>query len=182
MINQTRIFLPVCVDGYELCHPINKLDFERFNSEINGSIRALSWSPIPVEVIKRDERGILKRSDAPWLGNHAMIFRPNTIACLQSTLSGFGEFLPLFCAEELFVFNPTIVVAGLDLAASDFERFPNGNIFMVRRYRFIESIVSRLDVFKITGMRVSPTFFSERFVERWSEENLNGIKFMEVTI
>jgi hypothetical protein len=174
-------FDPLGSGGYELCHPTDKDGFESVRLNINGVSRNESWSPTPVEIIHRNRGEKLLRSDSPWLGSHALIFRSSAIIGLGPLLRENGELLPLACVgAELMMYNPIKLLDALDENASSITRFDNGRIMRVRNYVFREEIVDGIDVFKIPNLRVSPTFVSQRFVDRWNELDLKGLDFAQV--
>jgi len=41
-------------------------------------------------------------------------------------------------------------------------------------------VVADNEIFKIPSLRVSPTFVSHRFVDRWKESGLTGLEFERV--
>src|SRR3712207_1008013 len=101
-----NVFKPVALDRYELCHPTDPEDFDTFVERIDGTPQRSGWRPIEVELIRRDEVGTLLASDSPWLGSHALIFRPRAAETIQAASNGQCELLPLNCATaELAVFN-----------------------------------------------------------------------------
>lgn len=50
----------------------------------------------------------------------------------------------------------------------------------VKRYVFRPDAIAGHDAFKISNLRVSPTFVSENFVTRWRNGGLSGLDFMQV--
>lgn len=175
------IYTPLGLDGYELCHPGSQDDFETINVEVNGVPRQSSWEPIRMRLIHEDEGQKLVTSDSPWLGAHALIFRPNVVEALGLMLREYGELLPLACSEaEVVMYNPTRVIDALDEAASSVLRFSGGRIMMIQRHVFRADVIDGIDVFKIPNLRVSPTFFSHRFVDRWKAGGFKGLEFKQV--
>jgi len=139
------------------------------------------WKAIPMELIHEDQGKRLLQSDSPWLGSHALIFRPTAISALGTLLYSNGELLPLLCPEaELSIFNATHVLDALDQAVSDILRLPTGKLIWIKRHVFRPEVVLGVDVFKITGTEVSQTFVSERFVRTWKSSGLRGLEFQEV--
>lgn len=181
MNDALAIYTPLGAEGYELCHPVNPDDFERVNVEVNGVSRRSGWRPPQMEIVQDDEGKQLIASDAPWLGSHALIFKRSAIERLESELLTHGELLPAKCAsEDVWIYNPTRVLDALDESAASVLRFEDGRIMMIQRYAFKEAVVRNADVFKIRGMRVSPTFVSQAFVDRWSASGLKGLEFKKV--
>lgn len=175
------IYTPLGLDGYELCHPVKQDDFETINVEVNGVSRQASWRPIPMRLVREDGKQKLAMSDSPWLGAHALIFRPNVVAALGQMLRENGELLPIECSEaDLTIYNPTRVIDALNEAASSVLRFSGGRIMMIQRYVFHIEVIGEIDVFKIPNLRVSPTFLSHRFVDRWEASGLKGLEFKRV--
>jgi hypothetical protein len=173
-----KIYVPLPAADAELCHPVDGDDFERINVTINGVPRAAEWVPLRMQLIGMDEGRPLSESDSPWLGSHALIFRPKAIQALGPMLSDHGELLPLQCpTAEVSIFNPTRVVDVLDEAASQVLRFKSGKIMGVRKYAFRPEPLDGVHAFKIPNLRVSPTFVSESFVATWRSAGLRGLEF-----
>ena len=176
-----NIYEPISCDNYELCHPIDPDDFETINVQINGESREADWIPISVRLIREDEGRKLLPSDSPWLGEHALIFKSQAIDALGPLLREYGELLPLlYNNAQLVVFNPTRVVDALDEEASSVLRFNSGRIMQVNRYVFYPGPIRGGHVFKIPNFRVSPTFVSQDFVDRWNVAGLKGLEFEPV--
>src|SRR2546422_2090643 len=114
-----NIYDPMPSDGYELIHPVRAEDFETLNILINGFPRKDNWQPLDVKLIRHVEGRQLLESDAPWLGAHALMFKPKAAVVLEPLLIRHGELLPLSCHEvTVSVFNVTRVVDALDESAS----------------------------------------------------------------
>jgi hypothetical protein len=178
MVPVNTIYWPIDRNGFELCHPVDGKDFESFSTLINGHPRRHSWTPIKVKVIREDRGRRLRRSDAPFLGEHALIFRPSVIDALGTELRNYGELLPLACSDaELVVFNPTRLLDALDEEASSVRRFDSGRLMRITHHVFRPEVVRGVDVFKIPNLRSSPTFVSEAFVKLWQEAGLRGLEF-----
>lgn len=172
------IYTPLGLGDFELCHPVNGDDFERINLEINGTSRHAGWKPISMQLIHSDEGQQLVPSDAPWLGEHALIFRKNVIDLLGLVLLAYGELLPLACAEaDLWVYNPTRVIDALDEDVSSIQRFDSGRIMWIQQHAFRADVLGDIEIFKIPNLTVSPTFVSHRFVDRWNECGFQGLEF-----
>jgi hypothetical protein len=168
-------------DGFELCQPVNDEDYERIDVEIGGRSVRSSWRPIPVRLIREDEGKALVISDSPWLGYGPLIFRPSVVKALGLLLQEYGELLPLMCQEtDLVIYNPTLVIDALDEEASSLMRFDDGRIMLIQNYVFRSDIVGENDIFTIPSERVSPTFFSHRFVDLWIASGLRGLEFKQV--
>src|SRR5688572_26157927 len=162
------IYTPLGLDRYELCRPVRKEDFERISVEVSGAPRRDDWTPIPMQLIREDEGKKLAPSDCPWFGAHALVFRARGVEALGPLLQEHGELLPLECSEaDLVMYNPTRVLDALDQTASSVLRFGDGRIMMIQRHVFRAEALAGVDVFKLANLDVSPTFVSERFVDRF---------------
>jgi hypothetical protein len=156
-------------------------DFETINVQINGAPREQTWRPMAVELVHEDEGKRLARSDSPWLGSYALIFRKAALGDIQAVLETNGELLPLRCSEaELVIHNPTQILDALDESASSVIRFDNGRIMMIQQHAFRRDVIRDVDIFKIPNLRVSPTFVSQRFVDQWQDSGLTGLEFEQV--
>ena len=82
MSANVEIYTPLGLDGYELCHPVRKEDFETINVAIDGTPRQSGWKPIPVKLVHSDEGQDLIESDSPWLGAHALIVRARVVEAM----------------------------------------------------------------------------------------------------
>jgi hypothetical protein len=177
----TSIFVPRPLVGYELCHPADPANFEMINVTINGVPRGASWQSPKMEIVREDEGIALLASDTPWLGAHALIFRPGPAARMRRSLELHGELLPLDCGDSyLSIYNPTQVIDALDEQASSLTRFRDGRIMMIKRHAFKADRVRDADIFKITSLRVSPTFVSRAFVDAWNSLGFVGLRFERV--
>jgi hypothetical protein len=176
----TKVYKPRGWNGYELCHPVNQEDFERINLIVNGSLQPSTWADIEMQLIRVDEGTSLVASDAPWLGSQALVLRPRGVDAMGPVLRANGTLHPLSCSEaNLLVYCPNCIDA-LDEAASTVERFDDGSIMMIERHIFRADAVADVGAFRIPNLRVSPTYVSHQFVERWREAGLEGLKFKEV--
>jgi hypothetical protein len=175
------VYTPLPMNGYELCHPITDEDFETINTLVNGELRSNNWDSIEMRVIHEDEGQILMESDSPWLGSHALIFKQVAVEKMGAFLMEHGELLPIKCSEPgMYIFNSTKILDALDEAKSSLLRFKNERIMHVKKYEFRFDIIKNIHVFKIPGLRVSPTFVDEYFVNMWNSLGLTGLEFKEV--
>lgn len=134
-----------------------------------------------MRLVRVDRRRKLRRSDAPWFSADAPILRRTAVDALSDILRQHGELLPIDCPDaELWFYNCTRVVDALDVDASIVHRFDNGRIMRISKYAFHCDALAGIDIFKIPSLRVSPTFVSERVVERWTSAGLEGVDFSMV--
>ena len=181
MTGSIEIYDTICADGFELCHPVDAGDWEHIRVHVNGEVRSRTWRPIPVRLIRENEGERLSRSDSPWLGSHAPIFRASALDVLGDLLEPHGEFLPLSCPDaRLWMFNATRVIDALDEEASSVVRFESGAIMMIDRPVFRLDRLADVHAFKIPSLRVSPVFFGGAIVRRWMESELQGLEFVKV--
>lgn len=177
-----KIYDIIGSDGYELCHPEDENDFGSIVTLINGSERRQTWSPIKMRIIKEDEGKYLHESDSPWLGSHALMFRPRAVDALRSLLDANGELLPLALPNsELQIYNPRHLVNALDEDRSTLSR-ANGDIMLIYKHVFRPEVIRNLPIFKISNMRVSSTFVDESFVSLWTASGLKGLDFRQVWV
>jgi len=173
-----KIYTPSSPDDYDLCHPLRQEDFDLINVLINGTPRLEVWKPIPMQIIHEDEGRNFSKSDSPWLGGQALIFRTRAVDALGSLLREYGELLPLLCDEaDVMIYNPTRLLDALDEDASSVLRFNGGRVMQINKYVFRPEVIGFSDIFKIPNLRVSPTFVSQRFVDLWNSAELKGLEF-----
>ncbi|MEZ5463471.1 MAG: hypothetical protein R3F00_17005 [Dokdonella sp.] len=181
MMTEGRSYLPIPLDGFELCHPREQSDFEIVNVLIDGTPRAANWSPLDVIIIDDEFGRKLKRSDAPWMTDGCLVFGERVLERLGGLLRDQGELLPLACRQRnLWAFNPNAVLPCLDEAKSEVLRLDTGRIFHVARYSMKEHVVAGHLLYKCDVFRVSPTFVGQEFVDAWRAANLEGLEFDEV--
>jgi hypothetical protein len=95
-------------------------------------------------------------------------------------LEASGELLPLAPANAgLQIYNPTNVVDALDEDRSKLTR-SDGHILIVYTYIFRPEVIRNLPIFKISNLRVSPTFVDKSFVSLWKASALKGLDFTQV--
>lgn len=134
-----------------------------------------------MKLVSQDAYAEAAYSDSPWLGGHALIFRFPVKEALGELLTANGELLPLICSEaDLVVFNATRIIDALNEEESIVSRIDGGKIYRIKRYVFRPEVIDGVDVFKIPNLTVSPTFFSERFVDTWNACGLVGLDFLPV--
>jgi hypothetical protein len=175
-----QVFEPLGSPMAELCQPNDERDFEVIATLVNGVARKSQWRAIDVSIIQQDDGRRLQRSDSPWFGADALILRPSAVAALGELLEACGELLPLTCRDSpVCIFNPRSLTGALDEQASSLTRFSSGRIMSVERYAFRSEVVEGVHAFKISELRVSPTFVSRAFVNRWKRAGLVGLEFLE---
>ena len=173
-----RVYDPLNSDDSELCHPIRNQGFDEVREWIQGVPRSNDWQPITVELIREDEGEVLCRSDSPWLGSYALVFRSSAVDAMESILLKHGELLPLDCpGEELYIYNPLLVLDALDESASTITRFRDGRIMGIDRHVFRPDVIRGVDVFKLSCKTVSLTYVSQDFVDLWQASGLWGLEF-----
>lgn len=56
-----KIYQPLHEDGYEFCHPVDE-NFSVIMDLCNGTVRAETWKPLDMELIRVDEGQRLTKS------------------------------------------------------------------------------------------------------------------------
>jgi hypothetical protein len=174
------IYEPLVAEGYEWVNAIRDEDYEVFYS-FDGKPCAATWKPIAVRRVRADEGRVFKPSDFPWLGRHALILRRAARDALHDIMDAHGEMLPLSTDDgvELFVLNARVIDA-LDEASSSLTRLPGTNrIVRIEKPAFYASAIQGADIFRLPH-RATPTYVSERFVDRVKTAGLRGLVFDEV--
>jgi hypothetical protein len=177
----TIIYEPGVTERGEWCNTCTTEDFNRFRVELDGTPRRATWKPVCVKMIRRTLRHKFQQVDAPWYGSDLLIFRRSVLEKMGAILEANGELLPLKCADaELWVYNPTNVLAALDKEATVGDRFDDGCFAQITKYVFFPDVVAGVDVFKLKNERASSTYLSDRFVEMWKAAGLTGLRFDKV--
>lgn len=173
----TSVYAPIGSERYELCHPKASSDFLIISSLIHGD--PLEGNLFPsMQIIREDEEGKeYLRSDAPWLGGHALVFRESVSNKLKGLL-GSAKLYEFICdSERLFLCDPPLVVNAVIQNQSVIDRFSDGRIMQIREYVFNPEALQGRCIFKINEMRVSPTFVTQEFVDFWVSNKLVGLDF-----
>lgn len=178
-----KFFLPINKEGYELVQPLDAKDFETINTTINGRLQMGNYKEIQMTLLTKDERGKPRiPSDAPWLGDHALILKPTAVKEMDFFLFKDCELFPLGCeGAQLMIVNPIHLVDALDEERSTVRRLaPQGRIWRIDKYEFHPERIQGLHIFKISNLRVSSVYVSDAFVARWKEAGLKGMEFNPV--
>jgi hypothetical protein len=176
----SAIYKPLVADDYEWVNAEADEDYEVF-LQLDGTLRASTWTPIPVRRVAADERQAGWPSDFPWLGGHVLVMRRTAVSALRDLLDSNGELLPLSTTDgvELCAFNARVIDA-LDEAGSTVTRFPGTRRIMhIKQVAFVATAIEGADLFRLP-FRSSPTYVSARFVERVKEAGLRGLAFTQV--
>jgi hypothetical protein len=177
------IYLPLVSEGYEWINCCDGADYEIFDS-FDGSPRRDTWTPVQVRRVRASPQQAFIRSDFPWLGDHALMFRQPALDALRQMLLPNGEILPLATEDmtPLYVLNVTRIIDALDLKRSEIIRFPGSDrIMLIRSAVMFEPLVRSVDVFRLPH-RASSTYVSNRFVQTVQECGLEGIEFHPVEL
>jgi hypothetical protein len=176
-----RIYEPEVEEGFEWALPLDGKHALLFGG-FDGTHRAATWSPVPMYLLRTDERGSRQRADLPWLGSHVLILRDEAIDVVGPILADHGELLPLECADaNLVVLNVTRVIDALDEQHSDVVRFSSGRIMDIKKAAFHGDELTGSAVFKIPQMPYGPLYFTSDIVERIRATRRHaGVTFREV--
>ncbi|MBT9519294.1 MAG: hypothetical protein IV101_00240 [Dechloromonas sp.] len=171
------VYKPIGSEGYELCQPAVSSDFLIISSMIHGD--PLEGDRLPLmQIIREDEKGKeYLRSDAPWLGGHALVFRDSVSNNLKELL-GSAKLYEFTCdSERLVLCDPPVVENAVIQDQSEIDRFSDGRIMQIRNYVFNPATLRDRCFFKINEMRVSPTFVTQEFVDFWVSNKFVGLDF-----
>ena len=171
------VYSPVGSEGYELCQPVVSSDFLIISTLIHGD--PLEGDRLPsMQIIRENEEGEMRlRSDAPWLGGHVLVFRDSVSNKLNGLL-GSAKLYEFICdSERLFLCDPPLVENSVIQDKSAIDRFYDGRIMQIRKYVFNPEALQGRCIFKISEMRVSPTFVTQEFVDFWVSNKLVGLDF-----
>jgi hypothetical protein len=171
------VYEPVGSEGYELCQPKVSSDFLIISALIHGD--RLEGDQLPaMQIIREDEKGEDRlRSDAPWLGGHALVFRESVSNSLKRLL-GSAKLYEFICdSERLFLCDPPLVENAVIQDKSIINRFSDGRIMQIKKYVFNPEVLRGQCIFKINEMRISPTFVTQEFIDFWMSNKLAGLDF-----
>ncbi|WP_129793751.1 imm11 family protein [Sphingosinicella sp. CPCC 101087] len=173
-----EIFVFTVPGAFEWILPTRDDAFQTFFS-LDGQ-RQSAWQPPEMKILKTGDDGRpLLHSDFPWLGSDTPVLREHAVGVLKPDLEQYGEFLPLDCAEPVWLFNVTKVVDALDLDNSTIVPFDDGTIMTIERHVFNPHAIGDAEIFKLP-IRASPVYVSGRVAERIRTSGLQGVDFEPV--
>jgi hypothetical protein len=135
---------------------------------------ASTWSPTEVEGRVR------KFNDFPCV-NFKPAFSSRAVDVLRDLLEPNGELLPFSTSiGEYFAFNTTTIADILNHSKSTIQWLVEPiTAFLVTRYEFDSTRLDKLSIFRIPECP-SDEYVTERFVQRVTENKLNGFHFAKV--
>lgn len=135
----TRLYLVHSIDGFELCHPEDPLDYERITLALQDTRKRFNLRTMPVKLVRQNMGQSLSTSDSPWFGSYLLVFREQAALALEPILRTSGDLVPAECTETtLFFFIPDVAIDAFDEQNSKVVRFKDGRIMMIENYAFIE--------------------------------------------
>ena len=167
-------------EGYEWILPRDPSQHERFLSLAGMPQR--SWNPPEMEFVSEgDDGSVPQRSDFPWLGEHLLIMRSPAVEAIRPFVDAYGEFLPLRCYEEVWLFNATSMVDALDEENSHIVRFDDGSILAIEKHVLRPDVIGGAQLFKLRerpgGLRASAIYLQEPLTRQIGRLGLTGIAF-----
>ena len=165
------------VDQYQSLELVNlDSDWEAMYKVDGTPIK--TWHPL--EVFFDEEEAQLSAGDFPSLFGNIPVLSQRAVQVLQPLIAGDGELLPLECAEgQYFILNVTNVVDGLNEAASEIVRFPDGKkVLDIKQFVFVPAKVQNVNIFKLPQTPLGQVFVTDGFVEAVRDASLVGVNFV----
>ena len=156
--------------------------WDRFR-DFDGRRLGEQWGiPQVRALIDEEQNKNLPVGDFPALASHIPVFTPRAADALRPLISPFGEFLNLNMeGQELYAFNVTKLVDGLDRTNSVYQTFPDGKrIMIIEKHVFIPSAIEGLPIFKLAPLPLMYVYVSHTFVECVKRNDLKGFWFRPV--
>lgn len=171
-----RYYRPIGAEGFEFVN-FTKPEAEELIAELGCGADKASIGMIEVDLISVEEGTSLSRSDFPWWGYQALIFRDGARSALAGFLQGQGEWHRLrWNAEgDVFLFLPEVMDA-LDHRRSEVRWFPDGGMMFVRHPVLIEDSLMGKDILRLPG-RAGSVCVSQNFVDACRAAQLGGLDF-----
>lgn len=165
-------------DGYQYCHPIDFLDFDKIVLQLNGTSRVPTWDPIRCKIIHNNEGKKLKYSNSPWWGSHVLVFDKNAIDKMGEILLRHGELLPIVVegGNNYQLYNVHQIINAIH-STSDLIKYKSGKIMMINKLILDRQKINNVDIFKLMGLRASPIIVSNVFIDQWNKVDLRGLEF-----
>ena len=138
------------------------------------------WTPPVAEIIPAPS-GSPKLPDHPYLIAHVPCFSATAVQSLFGSLRAHGRLWPVQTPQGAFyAYQVTRVVAALDVDASSFLRYPDGNVFLITSHVFRRDPVAGATIFRMPYQHVSATYVTQQFVETVQRTQLTGFTFHQV--
>jgi hypothetical protein len=110
-----------------------------------------------------------------------LVLTARAVHILGERLQGFGELLPLSCADaELYVYNPLHIVDALDEERSEIVRFSSGRVMRITRHVFRTEVLAGVPIFKIPQLTRGSIFVAAELVQAVKAAGLQGTNFERV--
>ena len=177
----SAVYEPSVPEGYEWVMPVGAEPMNSFIG-LDGTPRAATWSPVPVELIDADEGRRFRRADLPWFGRQVLVLRDEAIEAVGPILEPHGELLPLSCpAARLALFNATRIVDALDEERSELVRSGTGQLLQIRRPAFHPGRLAGPLVFKVPQQVHGAIYLTGDVVQRiHATARWTGVTFRQV--
>jgi hypothetical protein len=159
----------------------NEADWNVFMS-FNGTTKLNNWVSPVLEILKDDEYNKnLPESDFPHLLCGVPVFSKKALKYLDPLIHEYGEILPLnFQGSDLFAFNVTNLVDGLNMSLSEYITFDDGRIMQIKKHSFIANNVNDIPIFKLIQYPISNVYVNVGFVDIVKKHKLIGFNFVIV--
>jgi hypothetical protein len=173
-------FTPRVEEGSEWVVPERATNIEVLR-QFDGRRISAEWHRLDFVVVEIDRNGLRrKRSDAPWLGEGALVFRRTAADALSPLLADGAELLPATINGEPAVLVNVLAVEGvLDVEKSDVVRYASGRILTIRTFAFKAAPGVMGNAFKLAEVPLGPIFVSQRFVDVFLSR-FSGLQFDRV--
>jgi hypothetical protein len=170
-----EIYYARSAEGYEFANPsTNEDQLGVISLAVSGGSRS---ERIPSVTIHREDEGRkLQPADAPYIGGWTIALTAAALDKAGPLLRDYGRIVKVSCTTPLYVFCCGTVLDALDEAKSQLTR-SGGLVINIKRFAFNDKI-GNTDVFRLASWRVSPLYFSRRFVDAWDATGIKGFKFV----
>jgi hypothetical protein len=171
-----RYYRPIGAEGFEFVN-FTTPEAEELIAELGCGADKANIGMIEVDLISAEDCTSLSRSDFPWWGYQALIFRDGARSAFAGFLQGQGEWHRLRWSAEgcAFLFLPEVIDA-LDHPRSEVRWFPDGGMMFVRHPVLIEELLMGKDILRLPG-RAGSVCVSQHFVDAYRSARLSGLDF-----
>jgi hypothetical protein len=175
--SEMKVYIWSCKDSFLTF--ANDDYISRYRSQFIGKPMADHWEEVHVPLV--DEKLNSKIYDCSNMLS-TPIFSDRAVRVLMNSLEGKAEILPYEHPTEIYyAINVINLLDCLDLTKSIVVKNPRyNNITDVKKYAFVEDLVSKETIFKLPQFKSHPIFVTDHFRDKVIEGKLTGFEFIEV--
>ena len=176
------VFVPIPPGGSEWVVVERHRQLEKM---LGAGSRRIPWwqRPIRATHIAEDDEGSREEVDAPWMGGHGLVLKPNARDQLQALFGNAVQYVTIGGTpyRRLYYAHVHHLVDVLDEMRSGIVRFsPGRDILDITRHEFLPSVGQAGPIFKLKQMPRGQVYLTGDAVDAIRASGLSGFAFQKV--